>query len=70
METTKTLVKGQQFTKTLPAWIDGGRKVVVTVVTVLVPFGRGSYNGHDFIGTWVHSDGKVRRGQFYLKDME
>lgn len=63
------LAVGKQFLRTLPSWIDGGRTVVVTITEVLVPFGRDSYNGHDCLGDWTHSDGKVRKGKFYLRDV-
>ena len=63
------LAVGKQFLRTLPSWIDGGRTVVVTITKVLVPFGRDSYNGHDCLGNWMHSDGVVREGKFYLRDV-
>ncbi len=63
------LAVGKQFLRTLPPWIDGGRTVVVTITKVLVPFGRDSYNGHDCFGNWMHSDGEVREGKFYLRDV-
>lgn len=58
--------RGDKFLYTLPSWIDNGREVVVVAVTVLTPFGRNSFNGHDIIGTWVNSKGKTHRGKFYL----
>jgi len=61
--------KGDQFYRTLPPWINGGRTVIVTVTKVLTPFGRDSYNGHDVLGNWTDEDGIVHRGKFYLKDL-
>lgn len=60
---------GDKFYRTLPAWIDKGRTVVVTVTEVLKKWGVESFNGHDFDGTWVHSDGSTHRGKFYLKNL-
>lgn len=64
------LTIGKQFLYTLPTWIDGGRKVTVTITKVLVPFGKDSYNGHDCIGTWVDSKEETRKGKFYLKNAD
>lgn len=59
---------GAMFYRQLPAWIDGGRKVIVTVTEILS--GLATFNGHDVLGVWTDSQGKKHRGKFYLKDLE
>jgi len=58
---------GQQYLRTLPKWIDGGRRIVVTTTKVLS--GIDALNGHDLEGTWIDSQGKAHRGKFYFKDL-
>ena len=58
---------GDQYLRTLPSWIDGGRQVVVTITRILG--GIEGLNGHQVEGTWVDSRGKSHRGKFYLRDL-
>jgi len=61
---------GEQYWRTLPSWIDGGRRVVVTVTRVLRDTDLvEALNGHDLEGTWTDSRGKAHRGKFYLGDL-
>ena len=58
---------GDRYLRTLPSWIDDGRRVMVTITKILE--GIESLSGHQVAGTWVDSRGKSHRGKFYLRDL-
>lgn len=58
---------GKQYLRTLPQWVDGGRRVIVTITRILG--GIETLNGHDVEGNWVDSQGESHRGLFHVGDL-
>ena len=58
---------GEHLLRTLPKWINGGQRVMVTVTKILKDIE--ALNGHDLEGTWIDGQGVHHRGKFYLKDL-